>query len=186
VNDGTGLFGGAFDPPHLGHVSLLEGAARQFALEAIVVFVVANPGHKGVHAGAGERLSLARAAFPGYDVRLDGHARTVDLLRESRYRDPLFLIGADEFADLPTWKEPEAVLELARLGVATRPGYPQERLEAVLAQVQRPDRVLFFQIEPVEISSSDVRERVARGESIDGLVPLAVAQEIAGSHLYRG
>jgi nicotinate-nucleotide adenylyltransferase len=182
----TGLFGGAFDPPHLGHVALLEGAERQFELDAIVVLVVADPGHKGVHAGAGERLALARAAFPGYDVQLDGHARTVDLLRDGRYREPLFLIGADEFADLPTWKEPDAILELARLGVATRPGYPQERLEAVLAQVERPERVLFFEIDPLEISSSDVRERVARGEPIDGLVPPAVAREIADAHLYRG
>ena len=90
-----------------------------------------------------------------------------------------------EFADFPHWKEPDAVLDLARLGVASRPGYPQDRLEEVLAGLAHPERVLFFEIEPQPVSSRDVRERVARGESIQGLVPSAVAAEIVGRGLYR-
>jgi nicotinate-nucleotide adenylyltransferase len=97
----------------------------------------------------------------------------------------LLLIGADEFVDFPGWKEPEAVLELARLGVASRPGYPRELLEGVLAGLSQPDRVLFFEIEPLAVSSREVRERVARGEPIDGLVPPAVAVEIESRGLYR-
>src|SRR5439155_16317070 len=112
------------------------------------------------------------------EVDIDPHARTVDMLRESRFADPLFLIGGDELLDLPTWKEPEEVLRLARLAVATRPGYPQERLEATLAQLDRPERVLFFEIDPVPVSSSEVRDRVARGESIDELVSARVARVI--------
>ena len=130
--------------------------------------------------------AVARAAFLDREVELDQHARTVDMLREGRWSDPVFLIGADEFADFPLWKEPDAVLELARLGVAGRPGYPRERLDQVLASLARPERVLFFEIEPVPVSSSEIRERVARGEPIDGLVPAAVAAEIAGRGLYRG
>jgi nicotinate-nucleotide adenylyltransferase len=107
------------------------------------------------------------------------------MLREGRWSDPIFLIGADEFADFPGWKEPETVLELARLGVASRPGYPSERLEAVLRGLEHPERVLFFEIEPVPVSSSEIREKVARGEPIDGLVPPAVAAEIAARGLYR-
>src|SRR6266496_2032008 len=155
----TGLFGGAFDPPHLGHVALLEEARRHFVLERVVVLVVVDPGHKGVHAGASDRLGLAVAAFPGHEVVLDRHARTIDLLRERAYPDPLFLIGADEFADFPNWKEPDAVLDLARLVVATRPGFSREQLEAVLAQLTRPERVVFFEMRPTEVSSSEVRER---------------------------
>jgi nicotinate-nucleotide adenylyltransferase len=138
-----------------------------------------------VHCPAETRLALARAAFPGRVVELDRHARTVDMLREGTWCDPVFLIGADEFADFLGWKEPEEVLELARLGVASRPGYPRERLEQVLAKLGRPDRVLFFEIERVPVSSSEIRERVGRGEPIDGLVPPAVAGEIAGRRLYR-
>ena len=77
------------------------------------------------------------------------------------------------------------MLELARLGVATRPGYPLEALDAVLASLRRPDRVSFFEIERVDLSSSEVRARVAHGEPIDGLVPPAVAAEVARLGLYR-
>ncbi len=181
----TGLLGGAFDPPHSGHVELAETAVRHFGLERLVVLVVADPGHKAVHADAAARLRLARAAFPGHEVELDDHARTIDMLRAGGWDDPLFLIGADEFADFLDWKEPEAVLERVRLGVATRPGYPRERLDRVLERLSRPDRVLFFEIEPVPVSSTEVRERVARGEPIDGLVPPAVAAAIEGEGLYR-
>ena len=181
----TGVFGGAFDPPHVGHVALLEAARQAFELERVVVLVVADPGHKQVHASADARFALAQAAFPGYEVELDHHARTVDMLRERRDADPLFLIGADELADFLSWKEPEAVLELARLGVATRPGFPREQLDAVLARLERPDRVLFFELEPVGVSSSEVRARVAHGEPIDGLVPPAVARAIVEADLYR-
>ena len=182
----TGLFGGAFDPPHRGHVALLAGAKKHFAFERLVVLVVAEPGHKGVHAGAAERLELVRAAFPDAEVELDSNPRTVDMLREGRFPDPLLLIGADELIDFPTWKEPDEVLRLARLGVATRPGYPRDRLDATLEQLARPDRVFFFQIDPVPVSSREIRQRVARGESIAGLVPEAVARAIAEYGLYRG
>jgi nicotinate-nucleotide adenylyltransferase len=181
-----GLLGGTFDPPHVGHVALADTAEAALGLERVVVVVVADPGHKAVHCPAETRLALARAAFPDREVELDQHARTVDMLREGRWPDPVFLIGADEFADFPAWKEPDAVLELARLGVAGRPGYSRERLDEVLAGLAHPERVLFFEIEPIPVSSSEIRERVARGEPIDGLVPAAVAAEITGRGLYRG
>jgi nicotinate-nucleotide adenylyltransferase len=181
----TGLLGGAFDPPHVGHVALAEGAGRQLGLDRLVVIVVADPGHKETHATADIRVELARAAFPGREVELDRHARTIDMLRDATWDDPVFLIGADEFADFRDWKEPDAVLELARLGVASRPGYPQEQLDVVLAGLAHPERVLFFEIEPQPVSSREIRELVALGEPIDGLVPPAVAAEIAGLRLYR-
>jgi nicotinate-nucleotide adenylyltransferase len=111
-------------------------------------------------------------------VILDHHARTVDLLRERRWDDPVFLIGADEYRDFPNWKQPDAVLELARLGVAARPGFPLTE--------QPPDRVLYFELEPMPVSSSEIRARVARGEPVDGLVPAGVAAAIARLGLYRG
>jgi len=173
-----GLLGGAFDPPHIGHVALAVAAEQELDLEQVVVVVVADPGHKDVHAPAETRLELARLAFPGREVMLDHHARTADMLRDGPWDDPVFLIGADEYLDFQSWKEPEAVLALARLGVATRPGFDLPSLP--------PERVLFFEIEPVPVSSREVRALAARGEPIDGLVPPAVAAAIGGLGLYRG
>jgi len=182
-----GLLGGAFDPPHNGHVALAEAALAQLGLERLDVLVVADPGHKPVEAPAEARLRLAEAAFEGLpaSVELDDHPRTVDLLREGRWRDPLFLVGADEFSDFLSWKEPETVLELARLGVATRPGYPRERLESVLGRLSRPERVLFFDIPPVVASSTEIRRRVAESKPLGDLVPPRVAELVRELDLYR-
>jgi nicotinate-nucleotide adenylyltransferase len=167
----TTLLGGTFNPPHNGHLALARAAEERFGDE-IVVLVAARPGHKEVRLDADTRLALARAAFPGRDVELDPYERTVDLLKAGRWRDPLFVIGADEFSDFLTWKDPEGVVTRARLAVATRPGYPGERVQ-------------FFEIEPLPISSEDIRERVAHGEPIDRLVPPAVAELIRARGLYR-
>ncbi len=181
----TGLLGGAFDPPHVGHVALAREAVEHFGLDELVVLVVADPGHKGVDAPVEARLALAEAAFAGLaEVRLDPFPRTVDSLRADNWNDPLFLIGADQFADFLSWEEPDAVLDLARLGVATRPGYPRERLDAVLEGLRRPERVELFDIEPLTVSSTEVRERVARDEPIDELVPPSVAALIHELALY--
>jgi nicotinate-nucleotide adenylyltransferase len=178
------LLGGTFNPPHNGHVALARAAEEQFGDE-VVVLVSARPGHKEVELDADTRLELARAAFPDHEVELDPHERTVDSLAAGRWRDPLFVIGADEFCDFLTWKDPEGVLARARLAVATRPGYPRERLQAVLERLSQPERVQFFEIAPLPISSEDIRERAARGEPIDGLVPPAVAELIGARGLYR-
>ena len=180
----TTLLGGTFNPPHNGHVALARTAEEQFGDE-LVVLVAARPGHKEVRLDAETRLELARAAFPRHQVELDPHGRTVDLLETERWRDPLFVIGADEFSDFLTWKDPEGVIARARLAVATRPGYPHERLQAVLDRLSQPERVEFFEIEPLPISSEEIRDRVARGESIDRLVPPAVAELIETRGLYR-
>jgi nicotinate-nucleotide adenylyltransferase len=182
----TGLLGGTFNPPHNGHLALARAALQHFDLDGLVVLVAERPGHKEVQLDAGTRLELARAAFPDYEVEPDPHERTVDMLRAGRWREPLFLIGADQFVDFLTWKDPEGVLALSRIGVATRPGYPREGLDTVLRQLSQPDRVELFEIEPVEISSREIRDRVSRGESIAGLVPPAVAELIESLGLYRG
>ena len=182
----TGLLGGTFNPPHNGHVELARAANEQFAFDEFVILVTVRPGHKEVELDADTRLRLARAAYPEYEVELDPYERTVDMLRSGRWNDPLVLIGADEFSDFLTWKEPDEVLERARLAVAARPGYPRERLDGVLERLRNPERVLFFEIEPLPISSREIRDRVARGESIDGLVPPAVAELIEELGLYRG
>jgi nicotinate-nucleotide adenylyltransferase len=184
----TGLYGGVFDPPHNGHVALARAALEHFDPQRLLVLVVVDPGHKGVELEFEQRFKLSRLAFEGLprtEVHPEGHPRTVDALRKHGFADAMFFIGADEFAAFPTWKESDEVLRLSRLGVATRPGYPPEVLEAVLAQLERPERVEFFEIPAVDVSSSDIRDRVLEGEPIGGLVPDAVAREIESAGLYR-
>jgi nicotinate-nucleotide adenylyltransferase len=183
----VGVFGGAFDPPHVGHVELASRGVDRFDLDRLLIRVVEDPGHKDVDTAPQIRLFLAELAFAPLDeaeVSLDPFSRTVDSLAALALDDPLFLVGADEFADFLGWKDPGKVLELARLGVATRPGIDRAGLDAILASLDRPDRVSFFEIEPLPVSSSDIRRRAAAGESIDGLVPPAVEAEMARLGLY--
>jgi nicotinate-nucleotide adenylyltransferase len=175
-----GLFGGVFDPPHVGHVELARAALERLGLESLLVLVAAQPGHKTVEADADSRFRLARAAFAGLprtEIELDDHPYTIDSLRERRPEEAIFLIGADEYAAFTTWKEPDEILRLVKLGVATRSGYDPTP--------PTDERIVALEIESPPVSSSDIRTRVARGEPIDGLVPPAVADLIEAEGLYR-
>ncbi|MFZ0341892.1 MAG: nicotinate-nicotinamide nucleotide adenylyltransferase [Gaiellaceae bacterium] len=182
---GVVLYGGAFDPPHLGHVAVADASRERFGAESLVVLVSERPAHREVLASAGDRLALAAAAFPGDDVRLDPYPRTVELLRAEHFDDPLFVIGGDQFRAFLAWSEPEEVLERTRIAVATRPGFPRSELDAVLGRLGRPERVIFFEIEPNPAASTEVRARIAVGEPLAGLVPEGVARLIAERGLYR-
>jgi len=182
----AGLFGGSFDPPHRGHVALVEAARRELGLDPVVVLVTVRPAYKRVETPVETRLELARAAFPGCPVEREESTSDVTVREaEARFGDVVFLIGADQFLDFPSWHDPDAVLQHARLGVATRPGYPRQALEQALARVSRPERVLFFAIPELPIASSDIRERLAAGAPVDDLLPPAVAELVRARGLYR-
>ena len=181
----TVLYGGAFDPPHLGHVAVADAARKRFGVDRLVVLVNEQPAHRSVHASFDDRLALARAAFPRDDVRLDPHPRTVELLRAERFADPVFVIGADQFRGFLAWSEPAEVLERTRIAVVTRPGFPRIELDAVLEQLAQPERVLFFELEPNTAASTGVRASIAAGQPLDGLVPASVARLIEERDLYR-
>ena len=191
----VGLLGGAFDPPHLGHLTVAREGLRQLELRSLLVVVTGDAPHKVVRTDAEVRVSLAQLAFAGLDavevsrVELDrpGPSYTLDTVRwaRQRYGNPVFLIGADEFADFLEWHEPDGVLEAARLAVATRPGYARAQLDVVLEALARPERVELFSIPETPISSSEIRRRVAAGLAIDHLVPAPVASEIRKRGLYR-
>ena len=182
---GVVLYGGAFDPPHLGHVAVADAARERFGVERLVVLVNEHPGHRAVHESAEDRLALARAAFPDDDIRLDPYPRTVELLRAEDFEAPIFVVGADQFAHFREWTAPDEILERARLAVATRPGFPHERPDAWLAKAAHLERVIFFEIEPNSASSTAARARIAAGEPLDGLIPAAVAQLVEQRELYR-
>ena len=180
----TGLLGGTFNPPHNGHVLLADTSKRHFGLDPMRVHVSANPPHKRVDVDVETRLGLARLAFPNDTVVRDETPYSIDTVT-GYGDDAIFLVGADQFAQFLTWREPDEILENVRLGVATRPGYPRERLDAVLRELRRPERVELFDMEPVPISSSDIRTRAAEGVSVRDLVPQSVADEIERRGLYR-
>jgi nicotinate-nucleotide adenylyltransferase len=177
----TALLGGTFDPPQNGHVALARAALAELPVDRLEVLVASAPGHRTVVAPAEARLELAGCAFDFADeVLLDDHAFTVDAVRGGRFGDAIFVVGADEGAAFPTWKEPDEVLRWVRLAVGTRTGYPPPDLE------RYGDRVLSFQLASPPVSSSEVRGKIARGEPIEELVPPSVAAAIDELGLYRG
>jgi nicotinate-nucleotide adenylyltransferase len=191
----VGLLGGTFDPPHLGHLALAEAALERFALERLIVVVTGVPPHKHTRTDAETRFRLAQAAFGGrrrvelsrHELERAGPSYTVETARWAavRWGDAIFLVGADEFADFLLWRDPDAILEHVRLAVGTRPGYRREDLELVLANLTKPERVEFFEIPALPISSREIRRRVAEGDEIATLVPERVARLIDELGLYR-
>jgi nicotinate-nucleotide adenylyltransferase len=179
-----GLLGGAFNPPHEGHLELARRALEEFDLDRLDVLVSGDPAHKDVDCPVDVRVALAKLAFadlPRTSVEADPFRYTIDRLRaEPPPDDAIFLMGADQYRDFPTWKEPDAVLDRIELGVATRAGVEQPPLLP-----GHQGRVRFFAIDSPPIASSDLRDRARRGEPLDGLVPGPVAAEIARRGLYR-
>ena len=192
----VGLLGGAFDPPHNGHVALADEALRHFGLDRVVVVVTGEPPHKRVATDPETRYRLAEAAFSGRprielsrrELARPGPSYTLETARwaAAAFADPIFLVGADEFVDFLSWKDPNGVLEHVRLGVATRPGCPRAALLRVRERLERPERVELFEIPALPISSRELRAAVGRGEPIDAYVPEPVARLVDELGLYRG
>ena len=126
----TALLGGTFNPPHNGHVALAATAEERFG-EEVVVLVAVRPGHKEVELDGDVRAQLTQAAFPHREVETDPYGRTVDMLKAGRWREPRFLIGADEFCDFLTWKDPEGVVARARVGKSSADHAPSTGVSAL-------------------------------------------------------
>jgi nicotinate-nucleotide adenylyltransferase len=177
-----GILGGTFDPPHNGHRALAEAALRELGLDELVVLLVAKPGHRSCAEDADTREELARAAFAGLPnarVQRDENPYTVDAVKGGRFGDAVFIVGADEGAAFPGWKDPDEILRWVKLAVGTRSGYPPPDLE------RYGDRVVPFELGSPPISSSAVRERIRANEPIDDLVPSGVVRLIEERGLYR-
>ena len=193
-----GILGGTFNPPHVGHLVMVQEALDQLDLDRVWLMPVARPPHKEALAdpGAGVRLELCRLATAGDDrievsdleIERGGASYTVDTLRSLHERDPehalTFIVGGDMAYSLPSWREPEAVLELARLAVAERDGLRRDDIAARLEPLHAGDRVVFFDMPRIDLSSSAVRDRIATGRPIRYLVPDAVVDAIRARSLY--
>jgi nicotinate-nucleotide adenylyltransferase len=194
-----GILGGTFNPPHVAHLVCAQEAYDQLGLDRVVLMPVSVPPHKeaGDDAGADHRLEMCRLAV-AKDERLavsrleldrPGPSYTADTLRaihDSAPGDDLtFIVGGDMAHSLPTWREPEAVLEMATLAVAERSGTRRADIEQRLAGLGGPDTIRFFAMPRLDISSSDVRRRVREGKPIRYLVPDEIARYIGVEGLYR-
>ncbi len=194
-----GILGGTFNPPHVGHLVMAQEALDQLGLDRVLLMPVAQPPHKEAPAdpGADVRLELCRLATAGaphvevseLEIERGGASYTVDTLRALHERAPehvlTFIVGGDMAYSLPSWREPEAVLELARLGVAERDGLRREDIAERLERLHSGDRVAFFDMPRIDLSSSAIRERVAAGRPIRYLVPDPVIEAIRSRRLYR-
>lgn len=194
-----GVLGGAFNPPHLGHLLLARTARGQLGLERVLLMTTGQAPHKRIEddPGAELRLELTRRATEGeegieassLEVDREGLSYTVDTLEQLADRHPgsglVFLMGADAAAGLEGWREPRRVVQLARLGVAPRVADQLEAARAALERLGAADRFAIIRMPECEASSSMVRKRVAAGEPLEGLVPRGVAELIEGRGLYR-
>ena len=195
----VGILGGTFNPPHIGHLVCAQEALAQLGLDRVVLMPAGTPPHKAIadDPGADARLDLCRLAVDGApdlgvcDVELgrEGPSYTADTLRLLHDREPgdelTFIVGGDMAESLPTWHEPREVLRLAVLAVAERDDVRAEDLAATLAPLHDGTRIRFFDMPRLDVSSSDVRARVAEGRPIRHLVPDAVAADIAAHGWYR-
>jgi nicotinate-nucleotide adenylyltransferase len=194
----VGLLGGTFNPPHIGHLVCAQEALAQLELDRVLLVPVNEPPHKGVEGDPGveHRVELCRRAVASeerievsrVEADVPGPSYTVDTLRRLHERSPgddlTFIVGGDMALSLPTWREPEAVLELAELGVAEREGVRRADIAERLCGLG-VDRVRFFDMPRLDISSSLIRRLVAAGRPIRYLVPDAVADYISQAGLYR-
>jgi nicotinate-nucleotide adenylyltransferase len=214
-----GLFGGTFDPIHLGHLRAAAEVRRRAKLDRILFIPSYLPPHKktGAAASAADRLRMVeiacrrQAGFEASAIEVDAREKSYSILtlRKLRALAPearlFFILGVDAFLDIGTWREYHRVLEECYFIVMGRPGFDLDRARDVLAGGLRDAigplptggaaaagtlpphiRIFLAPIRALDISSTDIRSRVHRGLSLDGLVPKSVADYIRDRQLYRG
>ena len=211
----VGLLGGTFDPVHLGHLALAHTARRELSLDSILFMPAAVPPHKQGSACApmADRLAMLRLAVQedsffhvsSLEAERSGPSYSVDTLSQLRTLMPgvvfFFIIGIDAFAEITTWKEYRELFMLTDFVVAGRPpqdvdlvanvldrahpGYAFDALQGVWRHPKVPARIHLLAMEPVELSSTDIRRRLAEGKAVSNMVPPAVEEYISTSGLYR-
>ena len=189
-----GLFGGSFDPVHSAHVALARLALSELQLDELRWVPAGHQWQKTIHPVAAEhREAMVRLAMgdePKFvlercELQRRGPSYTLDTVRELQAREPgnewFLIVGQDQYAGLHTWRDWRELLSRVTLAVANRPGLMAQP-HADVASV--PHKMVTLPM--MDISSTDIRDRVAAGQGMDNLVPAAVAGYIERHHLYRG
>ncbi len=191
-----GLLGGTFDPIHVAHLIIAEWVRQEMVLDRVLFMPAAVPPHKRHRALSApwQRLAMVRLATADWplfavsdlEIRRGGVSYTVDTVRQVRQlfglaREELFLIiGSDSLQEITTWREPEEIFAACQVVVVTRPGFDPDVAPSHLAA-----KAIILAAPLLEVSSSQIRERVKAGKSIRYLVPLAVERYIRDHGLYR-
>ncbi len=195
-----GILGGTFDPPHIGHLVIAEQAREKLKLDRVYFIPAREPPHKlnQVITPLADRVAMLRLALdenPFFTLSLveaerPGPSYTVDTLRELRCELPagtelFFIMGMDSLANLPTWHQPGELIQLCQLAVLRRPGYlaDMQALEKKIPGLAA--RVVFIPAPELELSSTELQALVRAGQSIQYMVPDAVAEYIQEHHLYE-
>ena len=191
-----GIFGGAFDPPHNAHVALINAAVQQLQLDELRVFPTGQAWHKPRELTWGEdRLAMARLAFADLphvvvddrEMRRSGPTYTIDTLHDLQAEFPeasFFLImGADQAALMPQWRQWREIIQIATISIAGRLE-PESNAIGFDISTAPAGRFETLQLPPTSISATDIRQRVSASKGIAHLVPGGVARYIDQHHLY--
>jgi nicotinate-nucleotide adenylyltransferase len=194
----VGVYGGVFNPPHYGHLIAAQEAYAQLELDVVVWVPAGIAPHREIEEdpGAEARFEMVELAI-GSDERFrvsrvelerEGPSYTVETLEQLGEREPdaefFLIIGGDQALALPKWREPERILELARIGVFERGSSTRNAIQITLARMRGIDRLCFLQMPRIDISSTLVRRNAATGKPIRYLVPDKVANFIGAQSLY--
>jgi nicotinate-nucleotide adenylyltransferase len=202
LSDGrVGILGGTFDPIHHAHLAIAEQAHEQLRLAEVLFVPAAQTVHKPADAVTpvehrARMIELAIADNPHFtlsrtEIERDGPSYTVDTLAQLRAERPndelFFIVSAEAARDLPTWREPARILELARVAIVPRLGYGTPTREWLAHHFPgRADRFIYLDAPALGHSASDIRRRVAAGQSIRYLLPREVEDYISRHALYTG
>ena len=193
-----GIMGGTFNPIHYGHLFIAEAAWKTFSLDKVIFVPAGSPPHKrnkfcGDTEDRMQMTALAIASNPHFELSLievnrSGFSYSVDTMElfNEQYHydvDLYFITGADAVLDIDTWYRPERLLELCRFIAATRPGFDLQRLEKLPEHWRK--RIDVMDIPGLDISSTDIRQRVQQGLPIKYLLPEAVESYIFEHNLYK-
>ncbi|MDX6622662.1 MAG: nicotinate-nucleotide adenylyltransferase [Solirubrobacterales bacterium] len=196
---GIGVLGSAFNPPHLGHLALAQEALWQLGLDEVILVPTGEAPHKRIADDPGRDVRIAmtrlaaaddsRFSVSALEVEREGPSytyETLQMLAEERAETELvFVLGADAAVGLESWRNPERVVELARLAVARRAGVSDTEVGAVMRSLGADGRATMLEMPQFGVSSSAVRERAAQGRPLRYLVPEPVARFIEEKGVYR-
>lgn len=196
-----GIFGGTFDPPHAGHKKYADEVRNKLSLDNLIVIPTAAPPHKQKKTSttAEDRLNMLGLLFEkdsgvlvsDMEIARGGRSytfETVTLLREQYPDDELiFILGSDMLLSFHTWKNPDVILEKVKICAVTRDGEIDEKMLGEYAEKHFPgkkERFIICDFEPIEVSSTEIREKVKNGLSVEGLVDAQVMEYIKEKELY--
>lgn len=184
-----GVFGGSFNPVHIGHLLVAEDIIEQLKLDKILFIPAFDPPHKKYLLPFEQRrkmLERAIAKNPRFELsniekKRGGKSFTIDTLSELKKEYPndylYFIMGTDQYAELSTWKEPEQLFNLAKIVVIQRPGFLKKKFEA-----KKP---IFINVIQIDIASAEIRKRIQQNRSVRYMLPEKVWQYIIRNRLYK-